>query len=164
MSVFLLLGTNQVPEETKREDFLREASARIEEVAGKIVKKSAVYETVAVGPPAPDYLNQVLNIHTSLSPHALLRACLHIEQTLGRERREKWAPRPIDIDILYYADKIICSNSLAIPHPRLHKRRFALVPMEEVAPYFIHPVLKKTQKALLRVSLKSQRVKKYSVQ
>ena len=128
---------------------------------GTIIKKSALYETEALGPPAPDYLNRVLWVSTTLSAHSLLDACLRIEHQLGRQQRKKWAPRAIDIDILYYGATSIRSETLRIPHPELAERRFVLVPMVEIAPYFIHPELKKTQEELLHSLKGLQRVRAY---
>ena len=141
ISVFLFLGSNI----GDRVLFLEKAIAGIEKHAGHIVKKSDVYETPAWGKTdEPDYLNQVLMVETLHKPHDLLRKLLDIELELGRERKEKWGSRTIDIDILFYGDEIINDAVLTVPHPQLHKRKFTLEPMSQIAPDYVHPVLHKT--------------------
>jgi 2-amino-4-hydroxy-6-hydroxymethyldihydropteridine diphosphokinase len=141
ISVFLLLGSNM----GNRHLFLEMAVAEIEKLVGTVLKKSAVYETLAWGKTdEPDYLNQVLCIETAMEPQAVLRTVLNIEKELGRERKEKWGSRIIDIDILFYGNQIINEPDLIIPHPYLHQRKFTLAPMAEIAPGFMHPVLMKT--------------------
>ena len=97
----------------------------------------------------PYFLNQALQISFRHPPEDLIRLCLETENKLGRIRTEKYGPRTIDIDILYFHNKIISNRHLIIPHPRLHQRRFVLAPMVEIAPMFIHPLLKQTQEKLL---------------
>ena len=149
-TAYIALGSNQAPKNTCREELLGAATTLVEGFVGTVAKSSSLYETTAMGGPAPDYLNQVLRVKTVLSPQALLMACLHIERLLGRRRRKKWAPRAIDLDILYYGTAHIRSAPLHIPHPHLAERRFVLTPMAEIAPHLLHPVLKKTQRELLR--------------
>lgn len=112
----------------------------------ELVKSSGVYETDAVGGPPdnPLFLNTVLQIQTSLDPHQLLTACLAVEDEFGRSRPVRWAPRTLDIDILFYADQVICEEHLTLPHPRLQERAFVLAPLMEIAPDFRHPLLDKT--------------------
>jgi 2-amino-4-hydroxy-6-hydroxymethyldihydropteridine diphosphokinase len=139
--VFLLLGGNL----GDREMYLQKAIQLIDSEIGKIVKKSALYQTQAWGKTdEPDYLNQVVQLQTELSPEVILQKILDIEKTMGRRREEKWGSRIIDIDILFYNVLIISEPGLVIPHPELHKRRFTLAPMSEIAPGFVHPVLNKT--------------------
>ncbi|MDT3405053.1 2-amino-4-hydroxy-6-hydroxymethyldihydropteridine diphosphokinase [Mucilaginibacter terrae] len=139
IGVYLLLGSNL----GNRQLFLQQAINHIEAEAGPVIKKSGLYETQSWGKnDAPDYLNQVLLIHTTLAAPALLNKLLDIELLLGRVREEKWGARVIDIDILFYDDEIIDSPDLKIPHPELHKRRFTLEPLAEIAPNFKHPVFK----------------------
>ena len=98
----------------------------------EIVRSSRVYETAPVGPPQPDYLNAVIEVETSMSPRALLRTCLEVELSMGRERKEALGPRVIDIDVLTYGDEVIDEPGLQIPHPRMHERGFVLVPLLEL--------------------------------
>jgi len=140
-NVFLLLGSNL----GNREMYLQQAIMGIEAEIALVAKASGVYETQSWGNnDAPDYLNQVVLLQTNLPPRDLLDKILYIEKALGRERREKWGPRFIDIDILFYDDKVIDEPGLQIPHPRLHERGFTLEPLAEIAPEFIHPVFNKT--------------------
>lgn len=103
---------------------------------------ASLYETDSVGgPPAqPHYLNSAMRVQTLLSPVDLLAATLAIETSLGRVRRERWEPRIIDIDLLFYGDAVIDSPALTLPHPRLHERRFVLEPLSELAADLIHPL------------------------
>jgi 2-amino-4-hydroxy-6-hydroxymethyldihydropteridine diphosphokinase len=96
---------------------------------------SPLYETAPWGvTDQPAFLNAAALVSTTLSPRALLAAILSVEAGLGRDRREKWGPRTIDIDILTYGDGAVAEPDLVIPHPRLHERAFALVPLLDVAP------------------------------
>ena len=110
----------------------------------KIREKSAVYETEPVGGSPQDYfLNQVIGIETNLTPHDLLRSLLEIERKLGRKRGIRWGERLIDLDILLFDDLILKEFDLEIPHPRLFRRKFVLVPLAEINPELYHPVLRK---------------------
>ncbi len=101
----------------------------------QIEKVSSLYETKPVGVTTqPDFINGVISITTSLSPLALLRVCLKVEEEMGRIRDERWGPRNIDIDILVYHDLMMEDEVLQIPHPRLHERCFVLVPLQEIDP------------------------------
>lgn len=143
---FVLLGSN----EGERATYLENARLRISQLAGKLSAASSIYETAAWGKEdQASFLNQVVGIETSLSPGLLLETLLAIEDSLGRTRTEKWAPRTIDLDILFYGDQVVEEPGLVIPHPAIEQRRFTLVPLAEVAPVFIHPVLKKSMKELL---------------
>ncbi|GAB3983683.1 2-amino-4-hydroxy-6-hydroxymethyldihydropteridine diphosphokinase [Spirosoma terrae] len=144
--LILLLGANL----GDRVDTLRKAVSLIKERIGSIDQQSSLYKTAAWGvTEQPDFLNQVVRIDTDLTPESVLEQTQRIEQELGRIRREKWGARAIDIDILYYDQRIILTETLTIPHPYLHQRRFTLVPLAEVAPDFVHPVLQKTTLELL---------------
>lgn len=137
---FLLLGSNL----GDRQSLLARAIGLITQQAGTIIAESAVYETQSWGKTdEPDYLNRVIQLRTEIEPEALLDILLEIEQQMGRERRERWGARVIDIDILFYDDRVINTLQLQIPHPRLHERRFTLEPLFEIVPYLKHPVLKK---------------------
>ena len=97
----------------------------------------------------PAFLNMAVKCETALEPESLLKRLKQLEVQLGRERSFRWGPRLIDIDILFYDDLILKSKSLIIPHPRLQERAFVLVPLADIAPSFVHPVLKETIKELL---------------
>ena len=145
-NIFLSLGSNQ----GDSQKILPEAIRMIGSQAGTVVKVSSVYRTAAWGKAdQPDFLNQVIQVQSSLMPAELMDAMLGIEQSLGRHRTEKWAPRTIDIDLLFYGDNVTTSPSLTLPHPHLQNRNFVLIPLDEIAPDFIHPVLKKTVRTLL---------------
>jgi len=140
INVFLLLGSNL----GNRELFLQKAINLIEQEIAPVIKRSAIYVTQSWGKTdEPDYLNQVIEIQTALNAQHVLDKVLAIEIVLGRQRQVKWGSRTIDIDILFYGDKVINQPGLVVPHPELHKRRFTLVPLAQIAPKFVHPVLKK---------------------
>ncbi len=118
----------------------------------EIIRASSLYKTKAWGIiEQPDYINQVVLVQTSLSPKELLTFVLHVEQKMGRRRITKWAPRTIDIDILYYNNEVINQPGLILPHPHISKRNFVLEPLCELAPTEIHPINSKTQQELLAV-------------
>jgi len=104
---------------------------------------ASLYESEAVGGPHDQgpYLNSVVRISTTLTPHELLDAVLSIEADLGRTRRERWEARTIDIDVLLFDDLTITDDRLTLPHPRFHERRFVLEPVAELAPDLIHPTV-----------------------
>ncbi|WP_207532807.1 2-amino-4-hydroxy-6-hydroxymethyldihydropteridine diphosphokinase [Desertivirga arenae] len=143
--VYLLLGSNM----GNREQYLHEATELLIQKVGAIKQGSSLYETAPWGVDAqPEYLNQVLALVTEHSAKDVLRSALEIEKILGRERIEKWGSRVIDIDILFYSDEVIDELDLKVPHPFFHVRRFAVEPMLEIAPDFIHPLLKKSIKSI----------------
>lgn len=145
-SVFLLLGANL----GEREVTLAKATQLISERIAPVTAQSHLYETAPWGvTDQPAFLNQVLKIETILSPEEVLAQTLDIEKQLGRERRLRWGARVIDIDMLYFDNVVLETEYLHLPHPRLHQRRFTLVPLVEIAPDFIHPVLYKTNQQLL---------------
>lgn len=122
---------------------LKKAVELIEEKIGVVEKASQVYRTKAWGlADQPDFLNQALEVKTSLSPLNLLDQVLAIEDQMGRKRVKKWGQRLIDIDILFYGDQVFKLDRLTIPHPYLHHRNFVLIPLLEIAPEFIHPAFK----------------------
>ncbi len=117
----------------------------------EILKESSIYETEPVGYKQQGwFLNSVVQGRTESSPEKLWETLEKIEKLMGREREIKWGPRIIDLDVLFYGDKVLNSKKLQIPHSELHKRKFVLVPLEEIAPQLVHPVLKKTISRLLR--------------
>ena len=133
-----------------RRENLQRAAKAIEQTCGPISKASSLYETEAWGLKEQDpFLNQALEVHTTLSAQELLNALLSIEQALGRVRDVRYGPRTIDIDILFFNYEIIHQPGLTIPHPQLHLRRFALEALCEIAPHYIHPQLHKSVEQLL---------------
>jgi 2-amino-4-hydroxy-6-hydroxymethyldihydropteridine diphosphokinase len=118
--------------------FLRGA-ARALEAHGEITSISALYETLAVGPAQPDYLNAALRFRTSLSPLALLASLLEIERSSGRVRQERWGPRTLDLDLLFIAGRAVDAPGLVVPHRELIRRAFALLPLLDVAPEACDP-------------------------
>lgn len=143
--VYLALGTNLG-------DRPANLSAAIETLPLeiKVIAKSKIYETPPWGyENQPAFLNMAVKCETNLEPESLLKCLKQLEVQLGREQSFHWGPRLIDIDILFYDDLILESESLIIPHPRLRERAFVLVPLADIAPGFVHPVLKETIKELL---------------
>lgn len=139
INVYLGLGANI----GDRLEALKKTQSFIDKYIGKIAKRSSVYETQPWGQPEqPPFLNMVVMANTTQDPRGLLLSIAKIEKEMGRERTEKWGPRVIDVDILFYGRRIIRDKGLEIPHPELHKRAFVLVPLMEIDPELEHPVLK----------------------
>jgi len=145
---FVALGSNLGDRQASLDRALRRLRA---EPSVSLRAVSSYYETAPVGGPADQgaYLNAAAALETSLSPDQLLARLLNIETDLGRVRSERDAPRTLDLDILLYDDLIRSTPDPIIPHPRLHQRRFVLVPLAEIAADLVHPVLKKSIHALL---------------
>jgi 2-amino-4-hydroxy-6-hydroxymethyldihydropteridine diphosphokinase len=105
---------------------------------------SSVYTTAPIGPPQPDYLNACALVSTELSPEALLRSLLAIENRFGRIRQERWGPRLLDLDLLLFGDLVLATPELQVPHPRMYERAFVLVPLAEIAGDWRDPVSQKS--------------------
>lgn len=144
--VYLLLGSNM----GNPAELLATAREKISEQLGEISRTSSIYQTAAWGKTdQPDFLNQVVVLHSALSAESCLQTILQIEEKMGRTRTVKNAPRVIDIDILYYGKQAIDLPHLIVPHPAIQDRQFVLIPLNEISPLFIHPKLKKTNHQLL---------------
>ncbi len=145
-TAYLLIGGNL----GDRAAYLAEAINQISVQCGRVISTSSIYETAAWGNVnQPAFYNQAVKLVTILSPEALIERLLAIENEMGRVRTEKYGPRTIDLDILMINDIVIDTPTLTIPHPQLHNRRFALLPLHEIAPALHHPVLNKTIHELL---------------
>jgi 2-amino-4-hydroxy-6-hydroxymethyldihydropteridine diphosphokinase len=145
-AVFIGLGSNL----GERERALEGARRGLAESGFRLRVESSLYETEPVGgPPQGWFLNQVVGGETDLAPEELLRACLAVERSLGRVRDVRDGPRTLDADLLLYGDEVRAEGPLQLPHPRLHLRRFVLVPLAEVAPEAWHPRLRLTARQLL---------------
>ncbi len=145
-TAYLLIGGNL----GNRSAYLQEARHLIQQSCGNIVHYSAIYETAAWGKTdQPSFYNQCLALETALYPEQLMQKLLDIETAMGRKRAEKLGPRIIDLDILLIDDLILSTQLLQLPHPALPMRRFALLPLSEIAPDLVHPVLKKPITELL---------------
>jgi 2-amino-4-hydroxy-6-hydroxymethyldihydropteridine diphosphokinase len=143
---YILLGTNL----GNRLSYLNQAKTYIAQQVGEVLATSSIYETAAWGfTDQPSFYNQVLVVKTSIEPEDLMQQLLDIETQLGRIRTIKFGPRTIDIDILLIDDLVNNSHILQLPHPALPQRKFALLPLAEVAPNLVHPVEKKTINQLL---------------
>ena len=144
---YLLTGSNL----GNRSSYLAQANSFIEQRCGKIVHRSALYETAPWGiQEQPAFLNQAIAVQTRLSPEELMETLLKIEEIMGRVRTVKFGPRMIDLDILLYNQVILNTPLLQLPHPALTERRFALIPLAEIAPELEHPVWKKNVGELLK--------------
>jgi 2-amino-4-hydroxy-6-hydroxymethyldihydropteridine diphosphokinase len=116
------------------------SAVRSLESAGRLTAVSKLYETAPIGPPQPGYLNAAALLDTALEPRRLLESLLDIERRHGRVRAEKWGPRTLDLDILWIRGTVVHDPALTVPHPHLHERLFALLPLLDVAPDAVHPV------------------------
>lgn len=146
--VYVLMGGNLGPVE----EHFREVERLVGEAGIEILQKSAVYSSEAWGFESDlPFLNQLLELCTDIPPTQLMQLLLKWEQDLGRTRADTigYASRTIDLDILYDGDTILNTERLTLPHPRLHLRRFCLVPLAELAPEFMHPVLHLSNQELL---------------
>ena len=147
---FILFGSNR----GDKNKIYAQACLLINNRCGRIVAQSSAYESEPWGFEAKEwFLNRLIVVETELEPEAMLHQLLDIEAELGRVRHPEtggYTSRTADLDILYYGSRIVLTDSLTIPHPRLHQRRFALLPLCEVAPEFVHPAFNMTQTELLK--------------
>lgn len=158
--VYMQLGSNL----GDREGYLKQSHDMLMDEIGVIIKKSSIYESSPWGVENQGaFLNQVVLLETAVKPFNLLDMILNIEKEMGRVRIEKWGERIIDIDILFYNNEIIETNSLCIPHPYISKRRFVLTPLQEIGENYIHPILQKTINELLIECLDEEKVSIYEV-
>jgi len=158
--IYLSLGSNL----HDRERNLLLAIKKINERCGTVIEVSSLYQTGPWGMQnQPEFLNQVIEVESDYSPHELLQKVLVIEKEMGRKPAPRWGPRVIDIDILFFNDAIIDSPRLIIPHPEIQNRRFVLAPMEEIAPDYVHPGLRKSIRELLAVCPDKLEVKKITI-
>lgn len=145
--VYLSLGSNL----GEKGENIKKALISLERWGIKILRSSGIYDTEPHGlKDQPWFYNVAACAETSLAPEEVLKAVSAIEHTFGRVRGLPNGPRKIDIDILFYDDRVIDMDGLKVPHPRAHERNFVLVPMEEIAPEAVHPVLKKTVGEILK--------------
>ena len=114
--------------------YVRRAVAALAARGLAVTAASSVYESDALGPPQPAYLNAVVAVSTNLAPRELLAVLKGVEEELGRHHTERWGPREIDLDLLLYGDELVSEEGLTIPHPELTKRSFVLLPLLEIAP------------------------------
>jgi len=143
----IALGSNLSNEIGNSEKIVRAAIAQLSNFSEiEIICVSRWYRTKAItlpnSAPQPDYINGCAMLKTSLQPLQLLQALFHTEQMFGRERRERWGARTLDLDLLLYGDRLIDTPELVLPHPRMGDRAFVLLPLAEIAADWIHPVHK----------------------
>lgn len=161
-NVFLLVGSNIEPRLT----FLERAEKEIGKKVGVVLKTSEIYESAPWGfEDKTSFLNQVLLVNSELTAEEILKTILEIEMEMGRIRRStSYASRNIDIDILYFGEEIYEQEFLKVPHPRLHLRRFTLIPLAEIAPMFIHPKFSLSNHELLNNCEDHSIVNKFKVE
>lgn len=156
-TVYLLLGGNL----GNKKENLQTAISHIEASVGQVLKKSALYETAPWGfEHETSFLNQAILIETKKNPQELLSELLDIETSMGRVRDSKvYSGRTIDIDIVFFNNEIVDEQNLKIPHPRIHERKFALIPLNEIAEDYLHPAHQKKVSNLLAECMDELKVK-----
>lgn len=160
--VFLLLGSNIEP----RYSYLEIAEKKLVKVIGDVSQRSGIYESEPFGFKSEQtFLNRVLLIYSKLSAIDILKQIHNIETELGRKRSNiGYTSRTIDIDILYYNNEIINTDILTVPHPRMHKRMFTLLPLADVAPDFIHPTLNINSNQLVELCPDNSEIKVFKIE
>ena len=161
VSAYLALGANLGDRQGQLQG-AREALATADGI--RVLAASPLYETEPVGGPPnqPLYLNAVLQVATSRSCRDLLALCQEVETRFGRYRQEPWGPRTLDIDLLFYGLETLNQPGLIIPHPRLHQRRFVLVPLADLAPDLCHPAFGRSVRQLLAALGDGEKVRLYA--
>ncbi|HLG23706.1 MAG TPA: 2-amino-4-hydroxy-6-hydroxymethyldihydropteridine diphosphokinase [Candidatus Nanoarchaeia archaeon] len=145
-----------------KEQNIKKAVSEIKKIS-KTIKLSSLYKTEPVGFKEQDwFLNCALEIETKLAPADLLKSLKEIEKKMGREKTFKNGPRIIDLDMLFYGNTVLKNKTLKIPHPKIRERKFVLVPLNEIAPDFIHPKLKKKVNDLLKETKDKSEVELYA--
>ncbi|QRN83013.1 2-amino-4-hydroxy-6-hydroxymethyldihydropteridine diphosphokinase [Chloroflexota bacterium] len=143
--IYLALGTNLGERETNLQKAIESLAPKV-----RVIRKSSIYATPPWGyTDQPEFLNQVIEVDTTLQPLPLLHLLKSIEAEMGREETFRNGPRLIDLDILFYGSEVVEGEIITIPHPRLQDRAFVLVPLDEIAPDFVHPVLNESIHDLL---------------
>ena len=160
-TVYLGLGSNK----GERISYIEKAIEEISRLpATNITVISGIYETEPWGNiEQEDYLNAVIGIQTELNAEDLLKELKSIEKFIGRKENKKWSEREIDIDLLFYGNEIIDKDHMKVPHRQIENRRFVLVPMNEIAPGFMHPVFKKNISQMLEDTTDKLKVYKYKL-
>jgi 2-amino-4-hydroxy-6-hydroxymethyldihydropteridine diphosphokinase len=155
--VFLSLGSNLGDRAAR----IREAVSSLNRLGVRIQLGSALYETEPVGPvEQPWFLNAVVAGETELNPRGLLSVCKRIEREMGRKKGVRFGPRVVDIDILLYGQQVIDEGDLLIPHPQMHRRKFMLIPLIEIAPNIRDPKTGKSFSEILNGLKEGKKVKK----
>jgi 2-amino-4-hydroxy-6-hydroxymethyldihydropteridine diphosphokinase len=145
--LYIGLGSNL----GSRSQHLESAVRALEQIdEGAVVRRSCLYESAPLGPTQPRFLNAAVQMECALAPQQLLSILKQIELDQGRQRTDRWGPRSLDLDILLWDNRVVADANLQIPHLELHKRRFALEPLCDLAPTTKHPLLGKTISELLR--------------
>ena len=147
----IALGSNLASVVGDPEETLMAAIDAIEAMPGTTLDaESSVYQTAAVGPPQPDYCNACVMISTLSTATHLMKTLLDIEQQFDRVRRERWGPRTLDLDLLLFDDLVLNDPLVQIPHPRMTERAFVLMPLAEIAPWWVHPIVGKNIQSLMQ--------------